>query len=160
MILVLNYGKWEIGWFSLLRLVFWTFMLYEIFVQVFWLLYTHRMVGFMGLALGCLVYFCLLAKTEFSCWTFVSCLKNVFLWRVDVILYWCALVSCYDMLMWLMCCNVCWILSRLSDKNCVEIIFVYIRVGASWSASFYFIYSLLIKKCYNNKNYWNYIFFI
>jgi len=26
-----------------------------------------------------LVYLSLLAKTEFSCWTFVSCLENVFL---------------------------------------------------------------------------------
>ena len=41
----------------------------------------------MGLTLGCLVYFCLLEKIEFSCWTCVSCLENVFLWKVDVIVY-------------------------------------------------------------------------
>jgi len=41
----------------------------------------------MSLALRCLVYLCLLAKTEFSCWTFVSCFENMFIWRVDVIVY-------------------------------------------------------------------------
>jgi len=42
----------------------------------------------MSLALGCLIYFGLLTKTEFSYWTFVSCLENVFFWRVDVIVLW------------------------------------------------------------------------
>ena len=87
------------------------------FVQVFWFLYPHRRVGLMGLALGCLVYFCLLAKTEFSCWTFVSCLENVFLWRVDVIVYSCDCVSWYGMLMWLMCCSVCWIPTNWVIRN-------------------------------------------
>ena len=49
------------------------------FVQVFWLLYPHCRVGLMSFKLGCLVYFCLLAKIEFSCWIFVSYLKNVFI---------------------------------------------------------------------------------
>ena len=35
---------------------------------------------------GCLIYFCLLRKTEFSC-TFVSYLEIVFLWKIDVIVY-------------------------------------------------------------------------
>jgi len=140
-ILVFGSGKGKISWFILLELVFETFMLYEIFkrlmfddscsmicpdledvvcfVQDFLLLYPHRRVDLMDLALGYLVYFCLLTKTEFSCWTFVSCLENVFLWRVYVIVYWCALVSYYGMLMLLMCHNVCWISNWLGDKKFV-----------------------------------------
>jgi len=139
--IIMLYEFWEIDvWWFAFNNICPNLEVMMCFVLVLWFLYPPRRVDLLVLALGCLAYFCLLAKIWFSCWIVVSCFENVI-----PLEGWCncvcwALVSWSDMLIWLMC----WILNWFGVRK-LDLRFLY----KGWGTLKYlilFIYSLLIKK--------------